>query len=312
MAPNIATELEERVQYLQQRLDEAEETLRALRSGEVDAVVASGPDGDRVYTLEGADQPYRVMVQNMAEGALTCMPDGLILFANQRLASILGMPLDRVIGASMRDFIAEEDAPLLPVLLSDRVGMQAEVRLKKGGAVVPAQISANALTFDGIECVCLIVTDLSDLKRSEETLRLYSGELTEANKDLRRAREELDASRRMLELVLDTMPMGVFWKDRDSRYLGCNRRFLTDSGFSALDDIAGREDSEMPWKGQAELFLEEDRQVMDAGQAKIGDEKPVVGTDGVRRWLRTNRVPLLLVSAIIALGVLAAVPARAA
>jgi PAS domain S-box-containing protein len=185
MAPNIATELEERVQYLQQRLDEAEETLRALRSGEVDAVVASGPDGDRVYTLEGADQPYRVMVQNMAEGALTCMPDGLILFANQRLASILGMPLDRVIGSSIYNFVAEEDAPLLLVLLADRVGVQAEVRLKKGESAVPAQISANALSFDGIECACIIVTDLSELRRAEESLRRYSAQLAETNEDLK-------------------------------------------------------------------------------------------------------------------------------
>jgi len=292
MARSDRTELLERVQDLQLRLDEAEETLRAVRSGEVDAVVASGPDGDRVYTLHGADQPYRVMVQNMAEGALTCTPDGLILFANQRLASILGMPLDRVIGASMHDFIAEDDAPLFLVLLSDRAGVQAEVRLKKGGAAVPAQISANALSFDGIECVCVIVTDLSDLKRSQETLRLYSGELVETNKELTRAREELDASRRMLELVLNTMPMGVFWKDKDSRYLGCNRRFLTDSGFSPQDNIAGRVDSEMPWKEQAELFRGDDRQVMEAGEAKIGYEKSTVGKDGVRRWLRTNKIPL--------------------
>ena len=74
MAPEAREDLLERIRDLQQRLDEAEETLRALRSGEVDAVVASGPDGDRVYTLKGADEAYRVMVQNMAEGALTLTP----------------------------------------------------------------------------------------------------------------------------------------------------------------------------------------------------------------------------------------------
>src|ERR1017187_5557571 len=64
-------DLQGRLDEAQERLLEAEETLRALRSGEVDAIVASGPDGEQVYTLKGADETYRVMVQEMAEGALT-------------------------------------------------------------------------------------------------------------------------------------------------------------------------------------------------------------------------------------------------
>ena len=87
------------IETCRQRLDEAEETLRALRSGEVDAVVASGPDGDRVYTLKGADEAYRVMVQDMADGALTLTRDGLILFSNEQFATILGIALERVIGS---------------------------------------------------------------------------------------------------------------------------------------------------------------------------------------------------------------------
>src|SRR5580698_345975 len=78
-----------RIRELQGSLDEANETLRAFTSGEVDAIVA-GPGGDQVYTLKGADETYRVMVQEMAEGALTLTSDGLILFSNQQFASMLG------------------------------------------------------------------------------------------------------------------------------------------------------------------------------------------------------------------------------
>jgi two-component system CheB/CheR fusion protein len=85
-------QLLERNRELETRLEEAEETLRALRNGEVDAVVASGPDGDQVYTLRGADEAYRVMVQEMAEGALTLTLDGLILFANEQLLPLFGVP----------------------------------------------------------------------------------------------------------------------------------------------------------------------------------------------------------------------------
>src|ERR1700681_2095653 len=108
----------ERVRELQARLDEAEETLRALRSGEVDAIVAAGPEGDRVYTLKGADETYRVMVQEMAEGALTLTLEGLILFSNKQFASMLRSPLERVIGSRILDFVAPEDAPLVSALIS--------------------------------------------------------------------------------------------------------------------------------------------------------------------------------------------------
>ena len=111
---------------LQERLDAAEETLRALRSGEVDAIVASGPDGDRIYTLKGAD-----------EGALTIAPDGLILFSNEKFASILTIPHERVIGSSFHDFIFPEDAGIFSALLTQdlAVGGKVEVRLKNPDAV---------------------------------------------------------------------------------------------------------------------------------------------------------------------------------
>ena len=161
----------ERIRDLQARLDEAEETLRALRSGEVDALVASGPDGDSVYTLRGADQAYRIMVENMAEGALTVMPDGLILYSNEQFASMLAIPLERVIGSSIHDLIAAEDAPMLSALLTHSSGAKAEVCLKKTPhTFMSAQISANTLVVDGAECVCLVITDLSEQKRNQEIM----------------------------------------------------------------------------------------------------------------------------------------------
>jgi PAS domain S-box-containing protein len=158
-----------RIRDLQGRLDEAEETLRALRSGEVDAIIASGPDGDRVYTLKGADEAYRIMVQGMAEGALTLTVDGLILFSNEQFAAILHSPLERVIGSRMQDFVAPENAGVVSALLSGTGVRKAEVRLKtEGGAFVPVYLSVQNVVLDGAECHCLIVTDLSEQKRHEE------------------------------------------------------------------------------------------------------------------------------------------------
>jgi PAS domain S-box-containing protein len=159
----------ERNRGLEARLEEAEETLRAIRNGEVDAVVTAGPDGDRVYTLRGADEAYRVIVQEMAEGALTLTLDGLILFSNDQFASIAGIPLERVIGSHIHNFVAPEDAHVVSALLAGDNGRKAEVRLKANGVgTVPVYLSANTLVLDGVRCVCLIVTDLTEQKRNEE------------------------------------------------------------------------------------------------------------------------------------------------
>src|ERR1700761_2243557 len=86
------------------RLREAEETLEAIRSGEVDAVVVAGPAGQQVYTLENADRPYRVLVEQMQEGAITLSENGTILYCNRRFAGLVGISHDSVIGLSVVAF----------------------------------------------------------------------------------------------------------------------------------------------------------------------------------------------------------------
>jgi PAS domain S-box-containing protein len=161
--------LVQRVEELQERLAEAEETLRALRKGEVDAIVLSGPDGDRVYTLRGAEEPYRAMVQGMAEGACTLTTDGLILFSNEQLAGILHRPLQQVIGSRIQDFWLPADLGLINDLLSETGRRTAESRVQASpGILVPVYLSFDDLTVDGTRCLSLIVTDLTGQKRSED------------------------------------------------------------------------------------------------------------------------------------------------
>src|SRR5689334_3820222 len=76
---------------LQRRLEEAEETLRAIREGEVDALVVEAPEGEVIYTLTTADYPYRLMIDEMNEGAVSVSPDSFILYSNRNFTSILGL-----------------------------------------------------------------------------------------------------------------------------------------------------------------------------------------------------------------------------
>ncbi len=162
-------ELLNRIQQLEARLEEAEDTLRALRGGEVDAVVVESPQGDRVYTLKGAGEPYRILIESIAEGALTLTRDGRILYANEQLASMVGIPLERVIGSRIQDLVPPDDLDDMTALLGGHSGAKLELRLlTSAGAKVPVYLAVNTLPIDSEEYLCLVVTDLAEQKRNEE------------------------------------------------------------------------------------------------------------------------------------------------
>ena len=111
------TALAAEIEDLRARLLEAEETLRAIRRGEVDALVVAGPRGEQVFTLEGADHSYRIFLEAMHEGAATLTADGVILYCNRRFAEIVGTPLEEVIGGSLFRFVREADRAELESIL---------------------------------------------------------------------------------------------------------------------------------------------------------------------------------------------------
>ncbi|RME69398.1 MAG: PAS domain S-box protein, partial [Verrucomicrobia bacterium] len=95
-----------------------------------------------------------------------------------------------------------------------------------------------------------------------------------------------------LKDVLDTIPVRVFWKDRDGRYLGCNLAFARDAGLDSPDQLIGRTDYELAWREQAPIYRRDDNEVMSLGQAKLNYEEPQTTPDGRTIWLRTSKIPL--------------------
>jgi PAS domain S-box-containing protein len=163
-------QLQLEIQQLQARLDEAEETLRAIRSGEVDAVVVSGPQGDQVFTLRGAEQPYRILVETMNEGTVTLLPDGTMVYSNSRFSETVRMPLEQVIGSSFVRFLPSPQKPLFELLLerSRKGGGKEEFTLQAGdGSLVPVQLSVRPLENTPTDGFCLVITDLTEQKRAE-------------------------------------------------------------------------------------------------------------------------------------------------
>jgi diguanylate cyclase (GGDEF)-like protein/PAS domain S-box-containing protein len=96
----------------------------------------------------------------------------------------------------------------------------------------------------------------------------------------------------MLQQVMNTIPHRVSWKDRDSRYLGCNNRFLWSAGLETAADVVGKTDQEMPWRDRAASYRDDDRQIMETATPKYNYEEPEIVIDGRRTWLETSKVPL--------------------
>src|SRR5215467_9290829 len=112
-----ATRSSRPVAELRRRLKEAEDTINAIRDGHVEALVVSTPHGERIYTLRGADQPYRLIVEQMREGALTLSADGTILYCNQRFAELIARPAERIAGQKLAAFMHGDPRPTLQRVL---------------------------------------------------------------------------------------------------------------------------------------------------------------------------------------------------
>jgi len=159
------------IEELRQRLSEAEETLRAIYHGAIDALVVRGPDGPQIFTLRGAQEPYRAFVEHMNEGALTLSPDGTILYSNRHFADLLECPLEQIVGKPFATFVSPPDHPTVTAVLAD--GIRRSVRrelslLRRDESVVPVLAAAGPLTVDETSALLLIVTDLTAQKQSEE------------------------------------------------------------------------------------------------------------------------------------------------
>ncbi|WP_204150188.1 PAS domain S-box protein [Leptolyngbya sp. CCY15150] len=167
-------ELLAEIQSLRDRLTASEDTLRAIQSGEVDALVVSTPDGPRIFTLQTADQSYRLLVEEMQQGAAILSAEGLILYGNQSLADLLERPLEQLIGAHFQQFLSLQDS----LLFQSRTGAAAqkendtlELFLISSSAVeIPVYITISSLNMNETLMTCLVITDLTQQKRHEETL----------------------------------------------------------------------------------------------------------------------------------------------
>jgi PAS domain S-box-containing protein len=152
------------------RLKTAEETLRAIQSGEVDALMVSGRRGERVVSLKGGEPAYRMLVEAMSEGAATLSRNGAVLYCNRRFAELIRRPRGTIIGIAVQSLVAETERGRFETLLAE-----AQKAVAKGefnlcctdGSLIPVYLSLNRFRGYKGQALGMVITDLSEQKRKQ-------------------------------------------------------------------------------------------------------------------------------------------------
>ena len=211
-------ELESQVVELRRELAEAQELLSAIRLGEVDALVVPGPRGAQIYSLTGAEQPYRVLIEEMSEGAATLSSDGTVLYCNRRLADLVKVPLETAVGSNFASFLAPSETAeftrLLECAHSKRVQGQVACRRPDSHSVL--QLSMNRLPAGCLGAISVIAVDISERVAAQQRVETRLG------------------------LLLDSTAEGLIGMDLDGNCTFANRACLDILGYDSMEAILGR------------------------------------------------------------------------
>ena len=206
-----------KVDELNLSLSEAENILRALRGGEVDGLIVTREGDKRVYTLSGAEHPYRVLVETMCEGAVTLTSGGKITYCNKKFADMVGTARNQLTASSIFDLV--DDVPSLETLLYnvESADKKGEILLRAaGGTLVPTLFSVSPLQLDETAGVCIVVTDLTAQKHNQE--------LETAAKLERGLREQAESAERSITSILESITDSYIALDRSWLITDLNER----------------------------------------------------------------------------------------
>jgi PAS domain S-box-containing protein len=226
--------------------------------------------------LRESEERYRKLVEILPD-AVIVHHNEKIIYANPAARKLTGAShQEEIVGRPVLDFINPRFHEV--VISNIRKDLGGEVSpltelqmIRLDGTSVTVEGRGVRTLIDGKPAVLVAMRDISERKKSEE---------------------DLFNSRQMLQLVIDTIPVRVFWKDRNSVYLGANHALALDAGYSDPAELIGKTDYETTYAETADLYRADDRGVMETGIPKLNYEEPQTKPDGSRAWLRTSKVPL--------------------
>ncbi len=231
--------------------------------------------------LQKIEERLVAITESTQDAILMMDPEGRVSYWNLAAEQMLGHTRVEAIGQNLHDLIAP--ARFLPAYHTafrkfrqtgqgSAVGKILDLEaLRKDGQEISIQLSLSAVQMkDGWHALG-IIRDITEHKQAEENIRKQQDLTTK---------------------IIETIPLRVFWKDRDLRFLGCNTLFAKDAGLPRPEELIGKTDFEMSWKDQAEIYRADDQQVMDANIPKLSYDEPQTTPEGGQIWVRSSKVPL--------------------
>jgi len=290
---------------LQWRLDEANEMLEAIRTGQVDTLVVKNGETHNLYTLKTADHTYRVFIEKMSEGAVTIDESGFILYCNSSFNALVQAPAEKVTGVPFENFIAEESKPAYRKLIKRAWTKDTKEELFiKGynGKGTCCLCSFAAIDMDWGHSLSVIVTDLTTQKATQTHLISQNEKLEAAQNIVIQQKDELETivkertkdlsvSRGNLKLLADHITQMTWTCMPDGRVNFFNERWYE---YTAL----GFEQS-MGWgwcetihSDDIESFMDNYREALQTGGVFEAENRYRRGKDGVYRWHLNRAMPL--------------------
>lgn len=266
-------------------------TVLEDREGTVTHIISTGIDvSDRFaveQSLQESEKQYRAVVNNSKEVIFQLDEWGLWTFLNPAWTEITGFSIDESLGTPFHKYIHPDESTkslkLFRSLMQRHTeSCHCEIRyLGKDGGIIWLEVFAR-LTLDAYENIIGIsgnLSDISDRKTAEAALQ--------------QVYEEVVQSQKMLRLILDLVPQAIWWKDRDSRFLGCNRNFARLAGVESPSDLIGKTDYDFWIKEEADFFRAVDARIMNQNKAEYGIiETACLHNSTTPIWLETNKMPL--------------------
>jgi len=178
---------------LQRQLREAKDSINGIKTGDIDALVIADEKNIKVYTETTADESYRLLIEKMHEGAVIVNRDGVIIYCNSYFATMVKLPLQKVIGTEFKNYIDKSSIELFDALLkqsSDHTIGELSI-LQHGGMVMPVLMSVTFLSLDNNSVLYIILTDLTIQKKNQEELMHRTSQLEQLNTELENANKDL-------------------------------------------------------------------------------------------------------------------------
>ena len=238
-------------------------------------------------TLRESESGLQTILDNVQTGVLIIDPEThVIVDANPVAVGLIGAPKEEIVGSECSRFICRPEHGKCAVTdLGETVVNAERVLQRPDGTTRWVMQTVVKVSMQGKERLLESYVDITERKLSEEALSNNYNELQETM-------QRLEHSKNMLQLIIESVPARVFWKDSDLRYMGCNTLFARDAGFSHPQQLLGKDDFSMAWKEQADLYRTDDRQVMESRRPKLNIPEPQTTPAGAKIWLNTSKVPL--------------------